>query len=612
MGHIQRNHPCFCGSNKKYKHCCFSKTIDNDEWKKLQDDCMDLLDKILTDIEDNFDEALILDAWDEFYCEKDLELESDTIESSIFFANWLVFEWIPHDCSSWSHLEKDRTLAEIFCKKQGYTDKDFILQAFANDPYTFFVVEDVISAHVFVLKDLLLDRLFIAKSVTSFTSEFRGVVLFGKTITLNNEIILINYGTPLPEETLRGIVDLKKDLTTRLGDITAEVLIHGEASLREYFLSLLYEDAEEANEDDWNEKEDFLFYKCPYPPQEAFDRLTASLQQSDRDKFLDGGLFDRNGVLVSVDIPLTNKSIFNGIIGKIEIWKDTLSVEVDPVHIEDDPDQMEKIKNWISMKLPNTTLNDDTFLQNGIPDDEEEDDWMFNKRYLSYKSPYSVQEIFNQLTVSLQAFDRDQLLDVGLFDRDGTLASVYIPLYDPDNPGEEFGKIDIDWEGFIIDIEPDPSLIEKVKKTINMVLPDADLDDDDYFSLGDVDDNDDDMLNNQEYFTYQCPYTSQETFDRLTAALQISNRDELLDDAYYDDDGVLFSVDVPLYDPAFPNEKLGIVDINDEIFFVDVDSNPLLIEKVKKIISAALPEAVLNDEDVDIDDVDFSMIIKDS
>ena len=97
---LGRNHPCSCGSGKKYKHCCLNAVSvqvaapANLTWRRLRSLLDGYATEMLRFIAEAYGPLAVHEAWNEFMCDDGLEFDPDTSLMQLFMP-WFFHCWSP-------------------------------------------------------------------------------------------------------------------------------------------------------------------------------------------------------------------------------------------------------------------------------------------------------------------------------------------------------------------------------------------------------------------------------------------------------------------------------------------------------------------------------------
>ena len=97
---LGRNNPCYCGSGKKYKHCCLNAgavpvTAPTDlTWRRLRALLEGYSAEMLRFIAEAYGPLAVQEAWEAFTGDDDLEYDPDTPLMQLFMP-WFFHSWTP-------------------------------------------------------------------------------------------------------------------------------------------------------------------------------------------------------------------------------------------------------------------------------------------------------------------------------------------------------------------------------------------------------------------------------------------------------------------------------------------------------------------------------------
>ena len=150
MSKFGRNDPCHCGSGKKYKKCCLSKTYTEvgKEGSIRERLVQDLFGFFKKNYQDRLEDAEFL-FWDEFVPEKHLE----GIALDIAFQNfweWIVFDYLIDE-------DNNKTLIDLYMENRKLSlDEHKVLIMMKNSVISLYEVQEVFPEEGLLLKDLLM------------------------------------------------------------------------------------------------------------------------------------------------------------------------------------------------------------------------------------------------------------------------------------------------------------------------------------------------------------------------------------------------------------------------------------------------------------------------
>ncbi|MFZ0513463.1 MAG: SEC-C metal-binding domain-containing protein [Candidatus Nitrosopolaris sp.] len=157
-----RNGPCPCGSNKKFKHCCIGLHNERIRWDGLEDSLRNKIDEYWKEF---YYDKYIDDAMD-IYGKKDIDSCADISERRLFF-DWFIHDYIIPD--------KRDTVIRLFISE--YEDR-FVDElerstaiAWSNSVFRIFEILDIKRGVGYKVKDTLDDdnELFISNKSSSET-----------------------------------------------------------------------------------------------------------------------------------------------------------------------------------------------------------------------------------------------------------------------------------------------------------------------------------------------------------------------------------------------------------------------------------------------------------
>lgn len=355
MQKVERNALCPCGSQKKFKHCCLAKSVilsslEYDvEWQRLRQIEGKIWEGAFAFAKEEWGPEIVQDGWDAFCL--GIELERDSPDGDHLFPGWFVFRWVPFDYSEkWEHLGSNLTIADLYLQKHSGKELGFFLSAVDQSPFSFFLVEDVISSRRLVLKDLLLDRTITIKERSGADPGFKGMIAFARLISLKDQSIQISFGTtPLPMRYAMDILDLKQEILKKEKNLTIASLMKYDDDLRGAYLAWA-ESAHQPPRFCNNDGDPIvlctLHYKLKCSPKEAFDQLASLCKGEDPNELLEDGEFGKNHELKAIQFPWLKSRSNNLILGDIKIKRDQLTVHVNSI------ERSKKIRKEIEKRLP--------------------------------------------------------------------------------------------------------------------------------------------------------------------------------------------------------------------------------------------------------------------
>lgn len=355
MHKTKRNDPCPCGSEKKFKHCCLSKTINTPslnhdiELQKLREIEGKIFEGTTSFASKQLEEEIIEDGWKVFCL--DHNIEKDSTDGEHLFPGWFVFRWIPSDYfEKWKHLGPNLTLSELYLQQNPDKECETFLSSVKKSPFSFFLVEDVIPGKNLILKDLLLDKTITIKEQRGSVESFRGQIVFGRLISIENQDIQIGFGTtPLPVRYAINVLDLKKSILKTEKNLTSDTLLKYDDELRQSYFDWsesTYKPPKIYNTDGDPIAFCTIHYKLKCTPKIAFDHLISLCKGEKPTDMLECGEFDKKGELYSIEFPWFKNLSTRSILGDIKIKGNKLTIEVNSI------ERSKKIQKEIEKQLP--------------------------------------------------------------------------------------------------------------------------------------------------------------------------------------------------------------------------------------------------------------------
>lgn len=198
---LNRNDLCFCGSGNKYKKCCllsdqgtnFGETVDlawlqlrQLEGKVIDQHLMPYIERELPteNLALLFETLYIMGLPEEMHTELFLEQ---------FVIPWFLFNWLP-DNNGNTKLIANKTIAQNYIATHGEKlnskERKFI-EAMEQSYYSFYIIQSVVDGKQLIIKDILLGSTHTIKEKSASYSLTRGVIVFGRILTMDNQSILI-------------------------------------------------------------------------------------------------------------------------------------------------------------------------------------------------------------------------------------------------------------------------------------------------------------------------------------------------------------------------------------------------------------------------------------
>ncbi len=342
-----RNDPCPCGSGKKYKKCCLAKKatpVADLNWQKMRKTEGELIHALLKHTDRYYGPDAVTEAWEDFSPWEALPMEPDSQpELDTIFLPWFVFNWIP------DNVEVDKTdhypeiqVALHYLEHQGARLDSFrrhFIEAVCAQPYSFFMVTEVMPGKQMTLKDLVLGRELTVHERQASATLRKGLIVYTRIMTMDDHSIMVGCAPiVIPPSYINEIIDFREALTARFPDFGLELLHDYDIELREIYYDIREELRHPAlpelhNTDDDHLQMTKLYYTLKCTPREALDALV-TLSMADADEFIHEGTFDQQGELSSIEFPWLKKGNTqhagweNTVMGHITIDGGQLTIDV--------------------------------------------------------------------------------------------------------------------------------------------------------------------------------------------------------------------------------------------------------------------------------------------
>jgi hypothetical protein len=236
-----RNEQCHCGSGKKYKKCCISRSqgvfgatpvadraektdigtdIADFAWHKLRHLEGIVVDKHLMPYVHKISEAssydIMMIAADEFFPDNLPEGLDKELLFNHFFLPWFLFNWIPYEDFEMpkSKFDPDKTIAQNYLRSHlkhlSFQERVFI-EAMNKTHHSFYTILDVKIDRLLTIKDILLGTTHDIKERQGTRYLKRGDIVFTRILHLDGQSISI--GMPpyiVPANYGNRLIDFKK------------------------------------------------------------------------------------------------------------------------------------------------------------------------------------------------------------------------------------------------------------------------------------------------------------------------------------------------------------------------------------------------------------------
>jgi hypothetical protein len=197
-----RNDPCPCGSGKKYKKCCLSRTYqetgreDSIRSRLVQD----LLKFFNRNYGHTFDDARLL-FWDDFNPDEHLD------DTTLDIASQNFWEWVVHDFVV--DEGGDKTLIDLYMEntKRMSTDEHRVFNMMKNSVVSLYEVHEVFPEKGLLLKDLLLGGEYDVKEKAATRSLSKWDIYATRLLYIDGKYIMSGSVYPYPVKQKERILE---------------------------------------------------------------------------------------------------------------------------------------------------------------------------------------------------------------------------------------------------------------------------------------------------------------------------------------------------------------------------------------------------------------------
>jgi hypothetical protein len=372
---IGRNDLCPCGSGKKYKQCCLSKSISTSPgaelsdtpWSRQREASDRLTEDLQRTLKRNFSD-FVLEAWMDFNQDADpVPLSKMPHELSIF-SPYLLFEWDP-----------EKTLRRRVEKSQG----GLVLQAYLKNaanrlsaleqlileqaiarPVSFYEIVRVHPGRGAVLRDILIGEETEVEEHSGSEMMRPGDVLYAQLWILPDVATLGRSAPiPIPPDSKVEIIKLRAQLQRKIKKQNRELSV---ADLTRYTeeIRTVYLDIRDARSKppqlQNTDGEPFLSHKIHFNTQSAqstFDALASLAWGVTKEKLLEEAERSPDGSVRSIEFAWIQKgnkmhpSWENTLLGHLKIFGKTLLVEVNSAN------RAKRIRQEIEQRLGSEAIH---------------------------------------------------------------------------------------------------------------------------------------------------------------------------------------------------------------------------------------------------------------
>ena len=250
---VGRNHPCPCGSGKKYKLCCMnmdrvrtsgSRQVRGIAWLRMRRAEGKLGPLLGNHALRHYGRQSLAEAWDEFtlWEDVDLDLEDPWPEFETAFQTWWIYHWVPDNAAvaetdHWPDVPVAMHYLEHHADQVDAFTKRFIQEA-CSQPFSFFMVRDVTPGARMTIRDLLLKREFDVCERRASRTLKKGAIIFASVVTLDGDSIMLGCAPyEIPPSYAGVFLDWREDMANE--DMEGlELLRSWDFELREAYLDI--------------------------------------------------------------------------------------------------------------------------------------------------------------------------------------------------------------------------------------------------------------------------------------------------------------------------------------------------------------------------------------
>ena len=345
---IGRNDPCPCGSGKKYKKCCFAREVApvaSLNWQKMRRTEGELIPVLLKHAVQSYGPEAVVEAWDEFTLWNELPMDPETQpELDTAFMPWFAFNWIPDNAGVDEAAQyPEMPVAMHYLQTKGSQLDSYhrrFIEAICSQPYSFFVVKDVVPGKRMTLRDLFLQKETTVHERQASSTLSKGLILYSRILTLDNNSIMVGCApTVIPISYLNEFIDIRENMTKNASTFDDNFLLNYDIELR----SIYYDIREELhnpilpqlhNTDGDPLQLTKLYYRLKCSPREALDALATLSMMQDADELAHEGKSNKEEELLSVEFSWLKKGNQhhaeweNTVMGHISIESDQMTIDV--------------------------------------------------------------------------------------------------------------------------------------------------------------------------------------------------------------------------------------------------------------------------------------------
>jgi hypothetical protein len=234
MVKVGRNDPCPCGSGKKYKKCCLSKTFvevgrEETARKRLVDNLLELYN---TQYKNTIEEAHVM-FWDDFVPQQHLEGHALDIAYQNFLE-WITFDFVIDP-------DQNKTLVDLYMEqnKKLTQDEHAVLTKMENSVISLYEVQEVFPEKGLLLKDLLMGGEYDVKEKAATRGLKRWDIFATRLLLIDGQYIMSGsiypYHLHFKQSILDDIMQEYEDYRAEFPDGTMDMFLKDSGDLFNFY-----------------------------------------------------------------------------------------------------------------------------------------------------------------------------------------------------------------------------------------------------------------------------------------------------------------------------------------------------------------------------------------
>ncbi len=248
-----RNHPCPCGSGKKYKNCCLAAEQRRAEstadvvWARVRraiDGAAQRLGRFTTEV---YGAEAVLEGWDEFTLWEGHDFDPASPLLAVFLP-WLYHRWEPDPHEEASAVDASlhgRAPTSLFLERRGGRLDPLLaryLEACLAAPFSFHEILRVDPGHGFLARDAITGEECEVLERSASAAMQAGDILFGQLVPIDG-IVLLETCSPFPLAPIDKIpiIELRDHIAREVGldTVNGDLRDAWEVEMRELYLDLI-------------------------------------------------------------------------------------------------------------------------------------------------------------------------------------------------------------------------------------------------------------------------------------------------------------------------------------------------------------------------------------